>query len=263
MFCKKSRSEKATEAARQQAAALREKAAPLAGAASGAALAAVSNARDWATPRLERARDRGVERAAPHLESAAKALGPRVDEVHDRLVDELLPKVVAVVNAAADAAADRAHEAQKVSHAQLDNVAHTVSTTIAPKKRKSGGFARFLLIFSGLAAAGGAGYAVWKRRSTSIEDPWASAAAPRVTPSPTSAPVTPPVKPADKVADAKVADSQTAAAEADTAAAEALSSDNVESATDKKSDPLAKEAPTDRKPGEVAPPKTDPSSGDN
>lgn len=184
MFRTKSRSERASEKAaakalllKERAGDLKEKVTPQAHHAAlqakeGAALAAVS-AKGWAAPRLEKAKDKSVERTAPKVEHAAEALAPRVDAVHDKIVEDVLPRLVEAFSAAAAAAAMKADAARDVSQAGLSTAgkkAKAARKVAEPKRSKRKVF--FLLTLVGAAAA--AGFAAWKR-SQPTDDPWVTA----------------------------------------------------------------------------------------
>ena len=192
MFRTTSRSERAAEQARAQAAALKDKAvtlservSPTAAQAREASLHAaeaarewagphVGAARDWAGPRLERARDRGVEAAAPRVEAAAEQLAqlaPRVDAARDKIVDELLPRLVEAVGAAAAVVATKTDEARDRSQDALSSVGDS-----AKKSQHRGGKRKAVLVVGVLGAAAGAGYTAWKRGQPT-DDPWATATA--------------------------------------------------------------------------------------
>lgn len=197
MFRTKSRQERAVEAARLHADAVRLHAATLTGqamgqaaslrerVAPGAAVALdrsahaadvarhwaeprVGAARSWATPRLEKARERGVEVAAPRVGHAAESLAPLVDAARDRIVEDVLPRIVEVVTAAAAAAAAKTDEARDSTQEALAEVRKQTQ----PAKRAGRG-RRFLLVSGALVAAAGGGYAAW-RASQPDDDPWAA-----------------------------------------------------------------------------------------
>lgn len=204
LFKKKpaTRTEAAAELARQQAAVLREKAAPIAAVAGERAVSAAGSAKDWAGPRLAHACEVGLEKAAPRVEQAAKALGPRVDTVHDKFVDDVLPRLVDAVNTAAAAASSKADEMAKASHSGLDQVASTAAANrpVAKKQRRVG---KGLVVLGVFAALGGVAFALFRRLSGPTEDPWAAPVNPVNTPVATPTPADPveePVTETDPVA---------------------------------------------------------------
>lgn len=161
-------------AARHLAAArLLEKVGPATAHARQNALLAAGSARGWASPRIERARERGIEAAAPRVEAAADALAPRVDAARDKIVEEMLPRLVAAVTAAAAAAAaktEAAHDRGVAALAETSSAARKTRHDLRGEKQARRG--RTVVLLSVLVAALGAGFAIWKRSQPS-EDPWA------------------------------------------------------------------------------------------
>lgn len=205
LFKKKpaTRTEAAAELARHQAAVLRERAVPIAAVAGERAALAAGSAKDWAGPRFAHARDLGLEKAAPRVEQAAKALGPRVDTVHDKLVDEVLPRLVEAVNTAAAAASSKADHVAKASHAGLDQMASAAAAN-RPAAKKQRRFGKGLVVLGVFAALGGVAFALFRRLSGPTEDPWAAPV------NPVNAPVATPT-PADPVEEPVIGSDQTAA----------------------------------------------------
>ncbi len=133
---------------------------------------AAYQAKDWATPRVERAWNEGRRVAGPKIEEAVetaaeKAL-PLVDKTHDRLVEEVLPKFVAALSAAAAAAAVGADKARDVANARLTELAH-VEVPVPPKKSHTG--AKIFWWLTGIAVVGAVIAAI--RRNQPTSDPWA------------------------------------------------------------------------------------------
>lgn len=231
LFKKKpaTRTEVAAEMARNQAAVLREKAAPLAVAASERASTAAGSAKDWAAPRLAHARDVGLEKAAPRVEQAAKAIAPRVDTVHDKLVDDLLPKMVEAVSAAAAVASSKADDVQRASHVGLDQVAASVSSR-TPAARRQRGFGKGLVVLGVFAALGGVAFALFRRLSGPTEDPWAA---------PISSPINAPV--AEPTPAGALVDPAEAAAEEEAAEAAGAEISSAPSAAAQSAEPVVEE----------------------
>lgn len=201
MFRSKSRQERAVEAARLQADALRaqaelltgqatkqaaslkgkvgpsaavarEKSAHAAEAAKGWAEPHVGAAKHWAAPKFEKAKERGVDVAAPRVEHAAESLAPIVDSARDRIVDDVLPRIVAAVAAATAAAAARADAARDSTQETLADVRkHAAQATT--KSGTSHRARNVLLVFTVVSAGAGAGYAAW-RANQPDDDPWAA-----------------------------------------------------------------------------------------
>ncbi|WP_199424717.1 hypothetical protein [Actinotalea solisilvae] len=128
---------------------------------------AAQHAREWATPRLEKALRDGAAAAAPRVERAAERSLPIVDTAHDRFVEEVLPKIVAAVNTAAAAAATGADRARDAASAKLTEIAHVEPP--APPKSHTG--AKVFWVFAGAVGVAGA-IAAWSR-SRPTTDPWA------------------------------------------------------------------------------------------
>lgn len=128
---------------------------------------AATAAKEWASPRVERAWYEGKKAAAPKIEAAAAGAIPIVDKSHDKLVDEILPKLVAAVAAAAGAAAAGADRAREVADAKLTDLAHIRPEP--PRRRRTG--AAIFWSIAGLAIAG-AVVSVFRRRQATT-DPWA------------------------------------------------------------------------------------------
>jgi colicin import membrane protein len=129
---------------------------------------AAEHAKEWASPRVEKAWVEGRKAAAPKVEEAAEKALPLVDRTHDRLVDDVLPKLVAAVNAAAAAAAVGADKARDVAAARLTELAH-IPPPEPPKKSHTG--ARVFWSIAGLAVLGAVISAFRRNRPTT--DPWA------------------------------------------------------------------------------------------
>lgn len=166
MFTRTSRADRAraqvldvTSSASHQ---LREKVAPV-------VAVAARDAKVWATPHMER----GIEVAAPRVEAAVERVSPAVDAARDKIVEDLLPRLVEAVNAAATAgAAATAVTAATTTTARKrgkDVLAVARGEAVAKPKRKGH---TWLLVLTGLAAAAGAAFAVFKRQAPS-DDPWA------------------------------------------------------------------------------------------
>lgn len=128
---------------------------------------AAQHAKEWATPRLEKALRDGAAAAAPRVERAAEKSLPLVDTAHDRFVEEVLPKIVAAVNTAATAAATGADRARDAASAKLTEIAHVEPP--APPKSHTG--AKVFWVFAGAVGVAGA-IAAWNR-SRPTTDPWA------------------------------------------------------------------------------------------
>ena len=127
---------------------------------------------EWLTPRLEKAYSESLKAAAPHVEKAAEKAGPAIDTAHDRLVDELIPKLVAAFNEAAEKAHVTAEHAAGAIHEHADAVANAAAGAAeSAEARKSHAAAKAFFVVATLAAAGAAG-AAWYRSRTSV-DPWA------------------------------------------------------------------------------------------
>jgi len=177
---------------KEQAALLKLKASPAAAAATERAALATASAREWATPRLEKARARGVEVGAPRVESAAEALGPRVEAARDKIVEDILPRLVDIVAVAAAAAAAKTDEASGASRQKLADVQKSAKKAQAapePEHRRGAALGKAMVVVGALSAAGAAGYAAW-RANQPTDDPWATATgSPK--PSTAGAPITP------------------------------------------------------------------------
>ncbi len=140
---------------------LRERVAPAVGAKA-------RDAKDWATPHVER----GLEAAAPRVEAAVDKVSPAVDAARDKIVDDLLPRLVDAVNAAAAAGAAAgasAADATETARSRSGGAVAVLKGDAVAKPRRRG---RKLLLFSGLVAAVGAGVAVFKKKADQ-DDPWA------------------------------------------------------------------------------------------
>ncbi|MDR0504876.1 MAG: hypothetical protein LBG70_03580 [Bifidobacteriaceae bacterium] len=161
---------------RTQAAAARHSLAQSTRTAWQHALPKAEAAIEWASPRAKAAWRSGLEAAAPKIEQAVEILGPRLSQAHDKLRDEVLPGLVEAVNQAAQQAAQQAVKAEA-------QAAREVAEALKKPRQRRHRLRWFLL----LAAAGGVGYALWRRRQPTT-DPWADDAweAEAVTFTPTS-----------------------------------------------------------------------------
>jgi len=122
---------------------------------------ATESAREWARPHV----DRGIEVAAPKLESAVSGLAPKVDTARDKIVDDLIPRVAEAISVWAVASAAARDEAL----ARGQGAASVISgdSVAKPRHKKK----RVLLVVGLLAAAGTAAMAVMKK-SAPKDDPW-------------------------------------------------------------------------------------------
>lgn len=179
---------------------------------------AAAQAKDWATPRVERAWYEGRKAAQPKVEQAAEKALPLVDKTHDRLVDDVLPRLVAAINAAAAAAAIGADRARDVANERLIELAHVPPP--APPKRHTG--AKVFWSIAGLAIVGAVVSVLRRNRSTTdpwAEEPWedVEADAPLGTTTPDTA--TPDTTPETGVGDATAPVDESTGAAAELAAA--------------------------------------------
>lgn len=112
-----------------------------------------AGARDWAAPRLES----GLDAAAPKVQDAVQAIGPKVDSARDTLVDEVLPRISEALEALA-------------GHRDLSTRSSDAASALAgkPKRRRGKVF-----LFLGVVAAAAAIAVVLKDRLASRrDDPW-------------------------------------------------------------------------------------------
>lgn len=141
---------------------------------------------DYAGPVIGQARDRSVELAAPHIETAANRLAPAIDATRDRLVDDVLPKVAAAAAAAAAAVEARTAMAEAEAVKALTKVERKALAKSAKagsgkgRKAKAGtdeaksgpsAAARVFWVLALIGAVAAAVAVVVRRRSES--DPWA------------------------------------------------------------------------------------------
>jgi hypothetical protein len=129
---------------------------------SGYAGPRLDQAKEWAAPRIEQARDRGVELAAPRIEAAATRLAPAIDATRDLLVDDVLPKV----SAAAAAAAARVEESRKAAERARRRAERRAR---AQRRRRGWAVVFWIVSLAGLAAA----VMVLLNRRRTATDPWA------------------------------------------------------------------------------------------
>ena len=127
---------------------------------------------EWLTPRLEKAYTESLKAAAPRLGKAAEKAGPVIDTAHDKLVDDLIPRLVAAFNEAAERAAAAADSAAGALEGRADAVAGAAAGAAEDaESAKSHTAAKTFFVVAALAAAGAAG-AAWYRSRSSV-DPWA------------------------------------------------------------------------------------------
>jgi hypothetical protein len=122
---------------------------------------ATDSAREWARPHV----DRGIEVAAPRLESAVSGLAPKVDTARDKLVEDIIPRVAEAISVWAVASAAARDEA--LSRGQGAASVISGDSVATPKHKKK----RVLLALGLLAAAGAAAMTVMKK-SAPKDDPW-------------------------------------------------------------------------------------------
>ncbi len=122
------------------------------------------DAKEWATPKVER----GLEAAAPKVEAAVEKISPAVDAARDKLVDDLLPRLVDAVNAAAAAGATAAAAGAAAKSRSGDAVAVLKGEAVAKRPHRK----RKFFLLTALVAAVGAALAVFKKQQPK-DDPWA------------------------------------------------------------------------------------------
>lgn len=139
----------------------------LRGTVAPAVAAKAHDAREWATPKVER----GLEVAAPKVEAAVERITPAVDAARDKLVDDLLPRLVDAVNAAAAAGAATAADAGETAKKRGGGAVAVLKGDAVARKPRRG---RKIFLLSALVAAVGAAVAILKKRAPQ-DDPWAVA----------------------------------------------------------------------------------------
>jgi len=181
---------------------------------AAAAAVAAGHARDWATPRIGAAVERGRQAAVPGVEAAVEAaaerLAPAVDATRDRIVDDLLPRLVeAAHGATAAGVAARGHAAESVSRS-VEDAARAIAErtpTAKARRRRRRGRSRLLWLVTALAVAGAVAAALRRRRAGG--DAWElppTEVAASTPPPPPVVRLTPPEPVAPAVADAPVTD---------------------------------------------------------
>jgi hypothetical protein len=122
---------------------------------------ATDSAREWARPHV----DRGIEVAAPKLESAVQGLAPRVDTARDKIVDDLIPRVAEAISVWAVASAAARDEALSRGQGAASVISGESVATPRHKKKR-------VLLAVGLLAAAGAAAMTVMRKSAPKDDPW-------------------------------------------------------------------------------------------
>lgn len=159
--------ERVASTVQQQASTLaqtvKEKAGPKAEGLAASAAELAAQARDRAVTSL----DQGIDVAVPKVDAAVEKVAPKVDHARDVIVEDLLPKIhemLLSVQASKDELLSRQDGA-------------VAAVTGAPKKRKRKGR---VLIALGLLSAASAGVAWYldKQRSAPKSDPWATPSRP-------------------------------------------------------------------------------------
>jgi hypothetical protein len=133
-----------------------------------AAQAAVvaGHAREWATPRVGAAVERGRLAAAPRVEAAAERVAPAVDAARDRIVEDLLPRIVEAVRHAGETSASAKTAAtETVSRTVEDAALSLAAATPSAKARATRRRRRCILLLAGAAALVSAAVAAlrWSR----------------------------------------------------------------------------------------------------
>lgn len=126
----------------------------------------VHEAREALAPKVEKAWKETVKATAPRIDAAADAVRPIIDDAYEKVVDDYLPRLQkAMRDAAAAAAAEGSlmHRAEAVSAATENALAKSA------KSHKGAKALGWVLVGS---VAAGAGYLLW-RRTQPVEDPWA------------------------------------------------------------------------------------------
>ncbi|OKL48605.1 hypothetical protein BSR29_00210 [Boudabousia liubingyangii] len=164
--------EKAAKQTAQQAKqldteALTENVSALASQFASKATELASQTRDWAAPRAEQAWKETVKVAAPKIEAASKAVKPKVDAAHEKLVSDYLPRVQ---KAMADAAA--AAQTDAPLRERASDVAAAAQKALSEPVKKGHPVLKGLGLSLLAGLVGAAGYVLW-RRSQPVEDPWA------------------------------------------------------------------------------------------
>lgn len=160
---RKSRTDEATakvqDATARTGRQIREKVVPAIGAKA-------HDAKQWATPHVER----GMEAAAPRVEAAVDRVSPAVDATRDKIVEDLLPRLVDAVHAAAAAGAT-AGAAGQVARSRGQDAYSVLRGETEVKTRRKGKYKMFIVL-TAVAAAIGAAFAAFKRQAPK-DDPWA------------------------------------------------------------------------------------------
>lgn len=138
------------------------------------AAVAAGHARDWATPRVGAAVERGRAAAAPRVEAAAERVVPAVDAARDRIVEELLPRLVeAVHHAVAAGAAAKTAAAESMSRTVEDAALSLAAATPSAKARARRRRRRVRTLWIALAAAlVSAGIAAALRKARARQAAW-------------------------------------------------------------------------------------------
>lgn len=126
---------------------------PKKAAAKGAGAAA-----DWASPRLDSARELALTKASGARDWAA----PRLESAVGTVNSEVVPRVQSAVNQAATAAGPTLDEARSRSSRAVAAL-RGQDVQPPPKKKRRG--RKTLLVLLGVAVAGGVAVAVWSRRN--------------------------------------------------------------------------------------------------
>lgn len=126
---------------------------PKKAAAKGAGAAA-----DWASPRLDSARELALTKASGARDWAA----PRVESAVDTVNSEVVPRVQGAINQAATAAGPTLEEARSRG---TRAVAALRGQDVQPPPKKKRRGRKTLLVLLGVAVVGGVAVAVWSRRN--------------------------------------------------------------------------------------------------